>query len=110
MHPIICMIKQFPNLNLSYGRWVDSQLRLGAGALHAFTKRVEPPSEEAVYVHKAKSPNTAREEQAIANKKRKCTVDLTNLEDLGNLRNIQKVTTHMDPDWKTRQMLQIEKT
>ena len=53
-----------------YDRWVDGQLRLGAGALHALTKRADVPSEEAVYVHRAKSPNTVVEEKKKAEKAR----------------------------------------
>ena len=39
---------------VAYDRWVDNQLRLGAGALHQLTKRTAPPIEEAVYIHAAK--------------------------------------------------------
>ena len=60
---------------MEYSRWVDGQLRLGAGALHALTRRTEPPIEEAVYVHRAKSPDTVWKEQDCANKRRKANVD-----------------------------------
>ena len=58
------------NAKVTYERWVDDQLRLGAGALHAFTKRVAPPIEEAAYIHRAKSPDTIRREKGIAREKR----------------------------------------
>ena len=45
-----------------YHRWVDSQLRLGAGALHALTKRTDEAIEKAVYVHRAKSPGLVAKE------------------------------------------------
>jgi len=38
-----------------FRKWTNDQLRLGAGALHALTKRVEPPIEAAVYIHRAKN-------------------------------------------------------
>ena len=55
---------------VAYERWVDDQLRLGAGALHAITKRVAPPIEEAAYIHRAKSPTTVKREKAVAKEKR----------------------------------------
>ena len=60
--------EQTKQTKLHYHRWVDSQLRMGAGALHAFTKRTDAPSEEAVYIHRPKSPGTIRREIDVAKK------------------------------------------
>ena len=46
----------------SYHRWVDDELRRGAGALHRLTKRTDEPIEAAVYVHPAKSDEVVEAE------------------------------------------------
>ncbi len=63
--------KQKTTAHTDYKRWVDSQLRSGAGTLHAITKRSDPPLEGAVCIFKAKAPTTVHDEQEIANQKRK---------------------------------------
>ena len=50
---------------------MDNELRIGARALHRLTKRVALAPEEAVYVHRAKSPATIEREKAIASKARR---------------------------------------
>ena len=60
--------EQTKQSKLHYHRWVDTQLRMGAGALHAYTKRTDAPSEEAVYIHRPKSPSTIRRETEVAKK------------------------------------------
>ena len=51
---------------INYRRWIGRQIEAGAGALHRITKRVEPPIEDAVYVHTAKLPDTLSEERKKA--------------------------------------------
>ena len=80
-----------------YHRWVDSQLRLGAGALHALTKRTEEVGEEAVYIHRAKSPASIAREGGIAEeanlaKAREKTITQWRRADGG---------THRKPIWRT---------
>jgi len=47
-------------------RWVDDQLRCGAGALHKLAKKTEAPIEEAVYVHQAKPDDVVQRELRCA--------------------------------------------
>ena len=59
-------VEQKLNTKVAYDRWVDHQLRLGAGALHQITKRIAPPIEDAVYIHPPKSLETVAREEVAA--------------------------------------------
>ena len=54
----------------AFRKWVDEQLRTGAGALHAIARRTDPPIEAAVYTHAAKTQQVLEAEFAIAKAKR----------------------------------------
>lgn len=59
----------------SYDRWIDDQLRMGAGALHRLTKRTDAPIEEAVYVHPPKTVAVIAQEKDAAQKAKEKRAD-----------------------------------